>query len=250
MPVNAFPRLSHPSDSTIAYFSSLDFSDGTWTLYDPLNFMADYGVVGGENFLKLNAVGSSTASHNVTGAGTGTTGVPRIYKQLFYDNGQAVEAGDSFILSVYWDLRGSAANNLRYFDWYFGICSDPTSTNIGNFNLNACGNAWNFANADQDAFTTLVSGATTSYGTPITNDDTRATGVIQFVGGQGNISAIATDGADFKSWEVQRGTTAAITGVYVALACGTRGTGRVINQDAETRFRLHYKVSKLITGEL
>lgn len=254
MGVHAFPRRVYTNDSNVAYWQDAVLADGSWTEKDDLSFihkMTNPSTT--VNELQTKAVASSTTDYNVDGGGTGTTKASRWYKAAYYDNGDPVLATDNFILHVLTDMTGCTAGTLRYFDWHIGVTQDPTSTNIGSINLNGAGIAWNFANTDADAFSSIVCGAVLSNGSPLSADDTHSYSTIPVIAGQCNVSNVSTDGAGtYKSWGCLKSATVAYTGgqLYLCVMAGLRGTARSTSLADETQFKIRYKFTKLVTGSL
>jgi hypothetical protein len=252
MPVNAFPKSLYTNDTRIDYFQKLDIADGSWTFLDTLGWVKTQGNTGTTNYVSLNAVASGTDDYSLTGNGTNVTNAPRWYKLAYYDDGTPVVAGDKFQITMLTDMRGSTAVALRYFNWAFGFAQDPTLTNVPSLNFNGAGIAWNFANADSDTFSYIVTAQQQGNGNPLSALDTHSYSTIPVVGGQANFTNVSLDPSGvYRAWTAYTGTTYSYTGqVYLMFAFGMRGSARAYNDDDATEFRINYKISKLNTGDL
>ena len=247
MGVSAFPQIVYTNDSRISYFQEVDISDGSWTLKDDLSFISGSGKDANGNWIQTAAVASTTTDYNVSSGGSGTTKVPRWFKEAYYDNGDRVKADDNFQLIIVTDMKGGSAGLLRYFDWYFGIADDPTSNTVSSLNLQGAGIGWNFDNSNGAVFSSFVSEGVLGNGTPLDGTDTISYSVIQVIGGQVNICNVSTDGTNtYKSWGTLTGSSTPYSGdLFLALACGARGVSRSFANGDETHFKVRYKFSKL-----
>ena len=253
MGVHAFPQRIYTNDSFISYWQELNLQDGSWTLQDTNNFIHKDTWDGTQNVIELKAVASGTDDYAPTGNGTGVTNAPRWYKPAYYDNGQPVLAGDLFQITMVTDMQGTTSGNLRYFNWFFGLAEDATSSNIGALNMNGIGIGWNFANTAADVFAVQISGAGNQNSSPLSNDDTLNYGTIQSVGGQTNMSNVSTDpSGTYKAWIAYSSITAAYGGgqLNLCLIAGMRGGSRSYSLGDETSFKIKYKISKLKPGAL
>jgi hypothetical protein len=252
MGASAFPRRIYTNDSNMAYWDVTDISDGSWTFTDTTAMIKSYSWLPGKgNVIQVNALASSTAAQNVNGAGGGISNCPRWFKPALYDDGTPVLATDAFTVSVYTDMVGPI-DNIRYFDWYIGICNSPTNSSIAATKFHGVGTGWNFANTSGDVFGVLMTGATTTAATPLDATDTQCYSSMMHIGGLTNISQISVDPAgNRRSDSVLLNQTTALTGgLYVMIQCGTRGTGRALVDGHQMSFKCHYKISRMITGEL
>lgn len=252
MGVSAFPRRIYTNDSNIAYWNEVNWSDGTWTHTDTTAMVKSYGfnAING-NTVTFENVAAASPDQNVGGAGSGVSNCPRWFKALTYDDGTTVNANDKFVVSVVSDMKGPI-DNIRYMDWYIGICNSPTNPTIATTKFHGVGTGWNFANTDADVFGTLISGVINTAATPLDPDDTVCHSTMMHIGGNSNIEQITIDPSGTQqSNSVFANQVTSLTGpVYIMLQVGFRGTGRSVLVDQSFGFRVKYKISRLVTGDI
>ena len=247
MPVNAFPKSTYTNDSSISYYQNLVLDDGTWTLLDSTGFIQNYTSDPTGNTIALNALGVANNQLQIQGSG-GTSVAPRWYKLAYYDDGTPVLGDDIFIMTVSFEMKGSTAGALRYFNWGFGVSADPTSTTVSTIAHNVLGNAWNFANTDADTFGAYFTGLGFNNTSPLTNDDTVGFGNISAIGGSGTLGLATVNASDLHESEVSAdflSTNYTSGQLYLHFVCGARGTGRTFSAGDSTLINLKYKFSKI-----
>jgi hypothetical protein len=251
MPVNAFPRTIYTNDSEISYFQNTDFS--SWTFLDPNSMINSSNTSWSSStglHVETNAVSVADDTLQIQGS-AGVCNAPRFYKLAYYDDGSPVMTDDNFIITVCIEHVGSTANNLSYFNWGFGVCESPTSTDITVIGGNIVGTAWNaWAGTAGAVFGMLVSqeaASTTQF--TLTPDDTHTIGTSQFAGGGGGMIANAIDASgSYEASAVAAAVTTEYTPsnqLYMCLMMGAKGTGRTYTAGQATQIRVRYKFSKL-----
>jgi len=247
MPVNAFLKNIYTNDSTISYYQSLVLDDGTWTLLDSTNFIQNVSSDPTGNTISLNALGVANNQLQINGFG-GVSVAPRWYKPAYYDDGTPVLGTDVFIMTVSFEMKGSTAAALRYFNWAFGVCADPTSTTVATIAHNVVGNGWNFANTDADTFGVYYTGLGFNNTSPLSATDTVGFGNLSLVGGHGTLGLATVNASDLHESDVDAGmltTNYTSAQLYTYFVCGARGSGRTYNAGDATLINLKYKFSKI-----
>tara|TARA_R100001086_G_scaffold114709_1_gene58602 strand:- start:2610 stop:3374 length:765 start_codon:yes stop_codon:yes gene_type:complete len=247
MPVNAFPKNIYTNDSRISYYQPLVLDDGTWTLLDSTNFIQSVSSSASGSVISVNALGVANNQLQIQGIGSVSV-APRWYKGAYYDDGTPVLGTDVFILTVSFEMKGSTAGALRYFNWGFGVCADPTSTAVGTIAHNVVGNGWNFANTDADTFGVYFTGAGFNNTSPLNTNDTIGFGNISLIGGHGTLGLATVNASDVHESDVAAGmlsTDYTSSQLYTYFVCGARGTGRTFSAGDATLINLKYKFSKI-----
>jgi len=247
MPVNAFPKEVYTNDSTVSYYQTLVLDDGSWTFTDTKSLIQSYSSDPTGNTIELNTLGVADDELQIPGSG-GVSTAPRWYKPAYYDDGTPVLGDDIFILTISYELKGSTAVSLRYFNWAFGVCADPTSTTVTTIAHNVVGTGWNFANTDADTFAVYFTGSGFNNSSPLTATDTHGFGTISLIGGAGTLGLASVNASDLHESEVAAETlTTAYTSsqLYTYFVCGPRGAGRTFSAGDATLVNLRYKFSKI-----
>ena len=213
----------------------------TFTSSDPNSLVASYSVAGGLHSVTTNTIAVGNADYNF-GTGANFTGA-RWYFPLTYDNGNIVQAGDTF----QWSMKVTDINFNLARTWHFawGCAQNGSSTVLNTmdtlantFGDSAVGTPVAGTLRRSTVNTVSLAGGVTVYGNALFGGLPGKTKISAQTTIQAAASQSPTNGLDANSW-----TVADNSQVFGVLLLGSLGTASTTGGQID--FKLFYQAEKL-----
>ena len=224
--------------------TTVDLTDGSWTLLDPDSLVASVAHAGGFNTVTWNALGSGSTDYNWSGGANHRS--PRWYKLLAIDGAQVVSTAH-LLLTTRMELDTSVSDFNQ--QAVFGAAFDPTSTTAttidgtgdmlsktstgnvayGTWQVNASTSGANAANAYGVA-TVLRGHNALGSGVYIGSD---SSGVAKVAGSRNSNQLVATSGSQ---------------NVFLMVGVGPRSNSDTISASDQQKFKASFVATTVVVS--